>query len=312
MISRRNIRVKVMQVMYANEAGETPLDKTEAVKILQKEFDRSSELFIYLIYFITEVARYAETDLRLRSSKNIVTESDLNTNIKISGNELLWKILENESFKKAVAASKPSLIIDNNILKKIYNDLVKSEVYQKYILLENRDKKPEKEVLEYILTALMLPNDHFISHAEEHFNNWDDDCEMMSQLVLNFLQKPQAYDLKDIVGKEKWEFAKSLLETTIDKREYLSSLIKPKLQNWDMERIAMLDMILMQMGVCELLYFETIPTKVTINEYIDIAKAYSTQQSGQFVNGILDGIHKELLAENKIHKIDFNKKASKD
>ena len=86
-------------------------------------------------------------------------------------------------------------------------------------------------------------------------------------------------------------------------------LIKPKLKNWDMDRVAVLDLILIQMGICEFLYFETIPTKVTINEYIDLAKEYSTLQSGQFVNGILDSIHKDLLAEGKIEKIDFNRKA---
>ena len=84
-------------------------------------------------------------------------------------------------------------------------------------------------------------------------------------------------------------------------------MIKPKLKNWDADRIALLDMILMQMGVCEFLYFETIPTKVTINEYIDLAKEYSTPQSGQFVNGILDNIHKELQAQDKLHKVSFKK-----
>ena len=85
-------------------------------------------------------------------------------------------------------------------------------------------------------------------------------------------------------------------------------LIKPKLKNWDPERIALLDMLLMQMGVCEFLFFETIPPKVTINEYIDIAKEYSTEQSGQFVNGILDNIHKELVQGEKLHKTDYKKK----
>src|SRR5205085_10147788 len=97
--------------------------------------------------------------------------------------------------------------------------------------------------------------------------------------------------------------------TTRDKREYILELIKPKLKNWDAERIAVLDMILMEMGVCELLFFETIPTKVTINEYIDLAKAYSTPQSGQLVNGILYNIHKELLETGKINKINFKNKA---
>jgi N utilization substance protein B len=108
-----------------------------------------------------------------------------------------------------------------------------------------------------------------------------------------------------MMTKDKWDFAKNLLKTTIEKKEYALELIKPKLKNWDADRIAILDMILMEMGVCELLYFETIPTKVTLNEYIDLAKAYSTPQSGHFVNGILDNIHKELLSENKIQKVSF-------
>ena len=155
----------------------------------------------------------------------------------------------------------------------------------------------------------MLPSEDFTSHVEEHFTNWDDDSEMMSQLMLNYLQKPASYDLKEMISLEKWEFAKGLLNTVREKREYVSGLIKPKLKNWDAERIAVLDMILMEMGVCELLFFETIPTKVTINEYIDLAKAYSTPQSGQFVNGILDNIHKELASQDKIHKVDFKQKA---
>jgi len=98
-----------------------------------------------------------------------------------------------------------------------------------------------------------------------------------------------------------------LLECVNDKKAYCLELIKPKLKNWDPERIALLDMILMKMGVAEFLYFETIPPKVTINEYIDLAKEYSTPQSGQFVNGILDNIHKELVAEGKMQKVDYKK-----
>ena len=155
----------------------------------------------------------------------------------------------------------------------------------------------------------MLPNELFESHIEELFSNWDDDGEMMSQLVLNFLQKPAAYNLQEIISPDKWLFAKTLLNTVIDKKEYTLELIKPKLKNWDADRIALLDMVIINMGICELLYFETIPTKVTINEYIDLAKDYSTEQSGQFINGILDNIHKELMAEGKIQKIDFKQKA---
>ena len=110
-----------------------------------------------------------------------------------------------------------------------------------------------------------------------------------------------------MISGEKRDFAVNLLKTVEEKSEHLQTLIIPKLKNWDPERIALLDMILMKMGVAEFLYFETIPPKVTINEYIDLAKEYSTPQSGQFVNGILDNIHKELVAEGKMQKVDYKK-----
>jgi N utilization substance protein B len=120
-----------------------------------------------------------------------------------------------------------------------------------------------------------------------------------------FMQKPAQFKLQEIVGKEKTDFAVDLLEAVIDKNDFCLEIIKPKLNNWDSERIAALDLILIKMGVCEFLYFETIPTRVTINEYIDLGKEYSTEQSGHFINGILDNISKDLSAQNKIHKKNF-------
>jgi N utilization substance protein B len=289
------------------ESGQNNLDP---VKFLKKQLDASGQLFIYLLYVLTEVARYAETDSVKRASKNLPSEQDLNVNIKLSGNEFLWQILENVSFKKAVENDKPYAIEGvSGEIKRIYNELTKTEEYRKYIQAQSRDKKSEKHIIIFIFTNLMLPSEGFISHVEEFFSNWDDDAEMMNQLMLNYLQKPVSYNLQEMQSQEKWEFAKSLLMTTQEKKEYALELIKPKLKNWDAERIAILDMILMEMGVCELLFFETIPTKVTINEYIDLAKAYSTPQSGKFVNGILDNIHKELASQDKIHKVSFKLKA---
>ncbi|HNJ96390.1 MAG TPA: transcription antitermination factor NusB, partial [Ferruginibacter sp.] len=217
----------------------------------------------------------------------------------------LWKILEEASFKKAVADLKPQNILDAELLKKTYQQLVASPEYTEYIEVQARDKHSEKEILSFIFTNLMLPNADFINHVEEQFINWDDDAEMMNQLVLNYLQKPASYNPTEILSADKWDFAKSLLQTVLEKKELCMEMIKPKLKNWDADRIAALDMILLQMGICEFLFFETIPTKVTINEYIDLAKEYSTVQSGQFVNGLLDNIHKELQAANKIQKKSF-------
>ena len=305
MISRRNIRVKVMQTLYSIDSMSGEVKPGEAVGILTKKIEQSRLLFTYLLYFITEVARYSETDARQKASKHLPTEQDLNINTRIAGNLLLWTILEEKSYKTSIAELKPRHIIDPELLKKIYQQLVASPEYTEYTTLQGRDKRTEKDMLEFIFSNLMLPNEDFINHVEEHFINWDDDAEMMNQLVLNYLQKPAHYNITEILSKEKMEFAKGLLQTVFDKKEVCMELIKPKLKNWDADRIAALDLIILQMGVCEFLFFETIPTKVTINEYIDLAKEYSTVQSGQFVNGLLDNIHKELTAENKIQKKSF-------
>jgi transcription antitermination protein NusB len=304
MISRRNIRVKVMQTLYTLDAQETS-KPGEHARILNKHFDQTRQLLVHLIYFITEIARYAETDSRLKSSKHLPSHADLNVNIKLAGNEYLWKILEEPSWQKALALDKPQLYGDKELIKRLYLELVGTEIYQQYISTQGRDKKSEREILEFIFTDLMLPNELVEAHIEELFTNWDDDVEMVNQLVIGYINKPSSFSLQEIISKEKMDFGRGLLQTVLDKKEVVMDMIKPKLKNWDSERIATLDMILMQMGVCEFLYFETIPPKVTINEYIDLAKDYSTPQSGQFVNGILDGIHKDLVRDDKMHKINF-------
>lgn len=307
MISRRNIRVKVMQILYVlTSSGDKNFYKDPTAQ-LQKNLSKTTELLVYLLYNLTEVARYVETDAKNRASKNLPSSEDLNVNTKIAGNLILWNLLENGSITDAFKANKCSSIIDNTLIRKMYLQLSETEEYKVYISTNTRDKKSDKAILEYIFNSLMLPNELFDEHIDELFSNWDDDAELMQLLVNSFIQKPNQL-LSSILIDESWNFGKTLIKTVIDKSDFTLELIKPKLKNWDSERIAVLDMILMQMGICELLYFETIPTKVTINEYIDLAKNYSTPQSGQFVNGILDSIHKEQLAEGKISKIDFKKK----
>lgn len=293
-----------MQTLYGlEEKQETGI--AMAQKSLAQKTELSRELYTYLIYFITQVARYAETDARKKAGKHLPTAMDLAVNTRLAGNELLWKIIENPQFCSAEREFKPDQKIDRDLLKKIYQQLIVTPEYAEYIQEQGRDKKTEKNILEFIFNNLLLPNEDFISHIEELFINWDDDAEMMQLLVQNFLNKPVMTGFLEILSPEKKQFAKELLSTVLNKSDYTLELIKPKLNNWDADRIAALDLIILQMGVCEFLYFETIPTKVTINEYIDLAKEYSTPQSGHFVNGLLDNIHKELQVENKIDKKKF-------
>ena len=294
-----------MQTLYSLESQDDGVGMTDPSRTLNRHFDQSRQLLVYLIFTITEIARYAETDARNKAAKHLPSAADLHVNTKIAGNQLLWTILEHPSFRQAVKDEKPANLLNHELLKHLYLDLTVSEKYHQYIREQARDRKTEKEMMEFIFTGLMLPNESFISHLEENFSNWDDDAEMVPALALNFLGKPAGFNFQELISREKWEFARSLLETTLEKKEVAMDYIRPKLKNWEPERIALLDMLLMRMGVSEFLYFETIPPKVTINEYIDIAKEYSTAQSGQFINGILDGIHKDLVRDDKMHKVAY-------
>jgi N utilization substance protein B len=310
MISRRNIRVKVMQTIYTLSSLESETDKKENEKylaLLRRHFDNTRSLLVYLIWYLTEIPLYAEKNAHHRAGKHLPSKEDLNVNTKISGNEILDRMLNDPALKEQFAKEKPELKADAELIKKVYQELAVKEEYKKYISVPDRNREDEKAIMEFILNDMMLANEPFTSQMEEHFTNWDDDGEMLVQLLVNYMYKPGHFNFKDMLGADKKNFAETLLKTVVEKNNYLQELIIPKLKNWDPERIALLDMILMKMGVAEFLYFETIPPKVTINEYIDLAKEYSTTQSGQFVNGILDNIHKELVQQGKMLKVEYKK-----
>ena len=296
-----------MQCLYAAEAESGALPVEKVLVLLRKYLDQTADLFTFTVYLLTEVARYAETDSKNRAAKHLPSYEDLHVNTKIAGNTLLWTILEAKGFKSTVEERGLNLLLEQDTVRKIYQKLVDTPIYQEYILMESRDKKTEKELLSFIFTDLLMADEDVTEILEEHFVQWDDDADMIYQMVLNMLSKPSSCSFAEIAGPEKTRYARSLLETAMEKKEMTMDLIKPRLKNWDPDRIAVLDMIMIRMGVCELLFFETIPVKVTINEYIDLAKSYSTNQSGHFVNGILDSIHKDLLASGRLDKVDFKK-----
>ncbi|WP_235643735.1 transcription antitermination factor NusB [[Flexibacter] sp. ATCC 35208] len=298
-----------MQTLYALETMEPGTIKPgTATSLLNEKLDQTSQIFTYLLYCLTQVAQYAEIDAQQRASKHLPSAEDLTVNTKIAGNEFIFQIINDKGFQVNLETGKLKLIPEQDMLRKLYHILVASEIYQTYIQEPSRDKKVEREIIEYIYKEILSKEELFLQHMEDTFLHWGDDAEMMSLLIANYMHKPHLFNFLQLISREKLEYAKELLLTVLDKKDYCLELIKPKLQNWDPERIAAVDMLLMEMGVCEFLFFPTIPTKVTINEYIDLAKAYSTPQSGQFVNGILDNILKDLDAAHQIKKIDRNKK----
>lgn len=305
MISRRNIRVKVMQTLYTlatMEPGEQELNKKIGSNILNDKLARSLDLFTTAILYVTRVAQYAETDAMQRASKYLPTSEDKSVSTKIAGNEYLWQILSNATFTGKVKDASLDTFVDEEWVKKLYQQLSKTDEYQEYIAVQQRNPKAEKAMIQYIWENLMLNNEPLLEFFSEELNGWEDDKEMTFMLMENFFKNSTKVNFLNLISGEKREYAHELLHTVMEKEAYCMELIQPKLINWDAERVALIDLLLLRMGVCELLYFPTIPTKVTINEYIEVAKMYSTPQSGQFVNGVLDNILKDLEKENLIRK----------
>lgn len=298
-----------MQTLYALETMEqSNIKPGTATRLLNEKLDQTCQIFTYLLYSVVQVAQYAETDAQTRASKHLPSAEDLQVNTKIAGNEFIYQITNDKGFQVNLEQWKMRQLTDTDLIRKLYNILVASDAYKAYIADETRTKAGEKEILEYIYKEVLAKSELFVQHMEDNFLHWSDDEEMMAILLGNYFNKPHLFNFLQLISKEKLDYARELLLTVNDKKEYCLELIKPKLQNWDPERIAAVDMLLMEMGVCEFLYFPTIPTKVTINEYIDLAKAYSTPQSGQFINGILDNILKDLEKESLVQKQDRPKK----
>lgn len=312
MISRRNIRVKVMQTLYSLESYNGIISAEEipneilprAQKQLGQYLEQTIRTFIFLLYNTAEVARYALADARQRASRHLLTANDLNVNTRIASNSIVQRLNSNVIFVQKTEAQNVKQLSDLEIIRKIYLQLVQTAEYQDYLESAEGSEKADKKIMLFIFQELLMKNEVFDQQMEDLFIHWADDKEMMGILLSNYINKPKAFDFHDLISDEKEQYGRELLETVIEKRQFCQELIKPRLQNWDPDRIASIDMLLMRMGVCEFLYFPTIPTKVTINEYIDLAKAYSTPQSGQFVNGILDNVLKDLKNENKISKTE--------
>lgn len=314
MISRRNIRVKVMQTLYSlhsmkEQSGkEIVAERKQGIALLNEKLSRSLDVFTTAIMYTLEVARYAEKDAHVRASKYVPSAEDLLVNTKIAGNEFLWQILGNETFIEKVKESGLEKYIDADWIKKLYAGLAKTEEYIAYIAAEERQPKTEKAMMQYIWQELILKNESLQEYFMDELPGYEDDREMVTMLMENFFRSPKNINFLSLISGEKKEYAHDLLKTVLEKENYVMELIKPRLVGWESDRIPVVDLLILQMGVCEFLYFPTIPTKVTINEYIEVSRIYSTPQSGQFVNGVLDNILKRLEKEGSIRKQDRNSK----
>lgn len=304
MVSRRSIRVKVMQLLYALDR-DPGIGSEGVLRLYNQSVDLSFESLMFNLFLMMEISHQAVADKDTRHAKLRPDQDDKNWNAKLYDNDLMQSLVNNKPLQKYFQTKGFSQVLDQDLLHKMYNTFAKTPEYRSFVL---DDVSPDF-MQEYYLTIYreLRKNEIFEEIIDDQYTFWQED----KSLVIGALKKiikqlpvgsDAFYDSYLPDAETVIEFGKRLLDTTIEQDPVLAQLIEPTLQNWDMERLAILDVILIKMALAEFLFFPTIPTKVTLDEYVDISKEYSTPKSKDFVNGILDKLMKSMIEDGKIKK----------
>ncbi|RMG80207.1 MAG: transcription antitermination factor NusB [Bacteroidetes bacterium] len=310
MLNRRYIRVKVFQALYAFfESGEDA-DILTFEKNIFKSIDKIYDLYLYLLLTVLEFRQIAEEIIETRKNKFFPTEEDLNPNLKFINNKVIDILFNNQQFLRAIEQRKINWSNDREELKKIWKEIAQSDDYKKYMSNRENDFEEDKSFLIKILKKYLFTNELIQFLFEERSIYWEDDYALAAvstvKTIRQLSENTMPHDnillplYKD--QEDDTDFLKSLFRTTIKHSKEFEQLIASKTQNWEIDRIAVIDKILMEMALAEMLYFPNIPYKVTINEYIELSKHYSTPKSRIFINGILDKLYYTLKNEGKIKK----------
>ncbi len=307
MISRRQLRIKVLQTLYAYyKGGKDSVQQSE--RELNQNVEKAYELYHYLLILIVDITLYGESRIELARNKRIPTEEDLNPNTRFIDNKLTHIIRNNERLLRAVESQKLNWAIYPELVKELFNEIIKSEFYQEYMSLPEVSFSDEKKFISRIYSDIIFPNESLSQVLEEKSIYWNDDLEFIVSMIIKTIKKFKGTDgfeqklLELYKNDDDRLFAVNLVRMSILHRDEYVEYIKTNTKNWDLERIAFMDILIMQMAITELLNFPSIPTKVTLNEYLDIAKFYSTSKSNAFINGVLDKVADQLRSEKKLVK----------
>ena len=307
MINRRHIRVKVMQSVYAMQQSKND-DLLKEEKFLKHSILKMFDLYVLNIQLLVKVQDLAAKKIELSKKKILATAEDLKPNTKFVNNSIINAIRESVSLESYLHVNKlENWDLDDEYVKIIFDELQKSDLYQKYLdTVENSFKVDKAFVIDFF-KEIIAPNEKLADYYEDKMISWVDDIPFVNTWVVKSLskQKPNKPFLLGSLYKDKddEDFVSDLFKKTMLHQHTFEEDIAEKTPNWEKERIAEIDMILIKMAITEFLHFASIPVRVTINEYIEIAKDYSTQKSGYFINGVLDKLSKDYLSLKKIKKI---------
>ena len=307
MINRILIRIKVLQIVYSfyqNGNNDLKVAENELLFSLRKSYD----LYHYFLLLIIEVTNLQQRTLDAKKSKYMPTHAELNPNTRLIDNRFAAQVAENAALQKYVAEQGLSWINDEEFIKNVLDIILASDLYNEYLDNEDDSYETDKEFWRSVFKKLICGNEAIEDFLEDKSIYWNDDIEIVETFTLKTIKKfeekngskqellPMFKDLED------HSFAIKLFRQTLLKGSEYRERINKHMKNWETERIANMDLIIMQVALAEIMTFPSIPINVTLNEYIDTAKYYSTPKSGNFINGILDSIVSELKKEKVLLK----------
>jgi len=308
MLTRRHIRVKVLQSVYAyNQSEVKNLEKQE--KFLLYNMEQMQDLYLLTLQLFIALRDQAENYLTISQKKHLATDLEKNPSRLFIDNKVIDLIATYEEFNDQIKKKKLNYWEeDSEYVTILFNELKAKDWYNTFLIKKTTTFSEDKDFLIKIFKEVIAPSEKYYSYIEDKRLTWLDDFPLVNTLILKMLQKVSEKNIQSILipevykNNEDREYALELLQKVILNDEYLTDIIDKKTPNWDKERIAEIDMIILKMGISEFLYFPTIPVRATINEYLEVAKEYSTPKSSIFINGILDKMVKEFSAEDKLNK----------
>ena len=307
MINRVLIRLKVIQVVYAyykNSGKSIKAAEDEVFFSLSKSYD----LYKFLLLLIVAVTRYAADRISFNMRKVRPTASDINPNLKFVNNRLAAQIEANEELIKFSEKSKLDWVNYSDFLRRLLDTIVESDIYKEYMESSTSSYEEDRELWRKLYKNFIFNNEELDTLLEELSLYWNDDKAIVDTFVLKTIKRFEEEEgamqklLPEYKDDEDMEYAHKLIKATIQNADEYRNMMSESSKNWDMSRLAFMDVIIMQTALAEVTTFPQIPLSVTLNENVEIAKYYSTPKSSSFINGLLDTITKKLKSENKINK----------
>ena len=307
MINRVLIRLKVIQVIYAYyQNGGRNLEAAE--KELFYSLSKAYDLYKYLLLLMIEVTQFAERRIDNRRNKLRPTYEDLNPNTRFIDNAFMAQLMQNAQLEEFRANQKRTWDDEGDFVKHLFEKIEQTKAYQEYMNKETLTYEDDRELWRKLYRTTIGQNETIDEILEEQSLYWNDDKAIVDTFVLKTIKRfdPENGAEQELMPEykddEDKEFARKLLRTAITGAEAYRKLMENNAKNWDMERFAFMDILIMQVALAEIFAFPSIPVSVTLNEYVEIAKMYSTPKSGGFINGMLDSIVNQLKSENKLNK----------